>query len=382
MIRILGIGNSLITGLQGAGKSHFIISQINLILQERPDLTIYLANVDGVTLTSPNLHLVQANFSWVDDASNDSVIIYDEAGTIERFNNSSTRINSSKDVQTLTMARHQGKTIVFIAQDSSIVHPAVRKLLTRHFHFSNPYNDKKQTHCFVFPQVQDRLDGQNKSWQNNAIEEFKHELDPSIFPLYKSVDDGASHNKIKQTNAKAKKAFTVAIISAVLIIPVICGGVYLALSYVQDTWTDKPQDSKTQAQITQQVEQKTKKENPLPIQDTSNTNGYIDNQNQNFARTQQLYQQRLPPDYQIITTEDALRPAIAIKMGNECSVYNAYGDLMNYSFKECNYFLQERGRMPKARSQHTFVSNHPETPQNRSQTPQNDQILPTVESSM
>lgn len=355
MIRILGIGNSLITGLQGAGKSHFVMSQINLILQERPDLKIYLANVDGVTLKSPNLHLVSADFSWVDDAPNDSVIIYDEAGTIERFNNSSTRINSSKDVQTLTMARHQGKTIVFIAQDSSIVHPAVRKLLTRHFHFSNPYNDKKQTHCFVFPQVQDRLDGQNKYWQNNAIEEFKHELDPDIFPLYKSVDDGASHNKIKQTNAKAKKAFTVAAISAILILPTLGGGIYLALSYVKDVWGDKPKQTQTQQQPTKQIEQP---HEPTALPQQPKTDGYIDNQNQNYARTQQLYEERLPQDYQIITTEDDLRPATAIMMGKECKVYNVHGDLMNYSFKECEYFLQETGRLPKARTQHKFVSSH------------------------
>lgn len=356
-IRILGVGNSLITGLQGAGKSHFVMSQIVQILADEPNLNIYLANVDGVTLESPNLHIVSPDFSWVDDAPNNSLIIYDEAGTIERFNNSSTRINSSKDVQTLTMARHQGKTIVFMAQDSSIVHPAVRKLLTRHFHFSNPYNDKDKTHCFVFPQVQDRLDGQNKAWQKNAIEEFKHELDPDIFPLYKSVDDGAKHNKKKQINAKAKRAFMVAGISAALVVPAVIMAVYFGLSYAKDVWGDKPQD--TEAQSPQNSVVEAPKLTPNAINPAAEHQGYINSQNRIYMRTQHLYEQRLPKDYVIITSDDNLRPAGVMRFGGRCQVYNGYGDPMNYSKQECEQLLVTG--VPKSRSRHSFVSSHGDT---------------------
>lgn len=359
MIRILGVGNSLITGLQGAGKSHFIMSQIKLILDEQPELNIYLANVDGVTLQSPNLHIVSPDFSWVNDAPNNSLIIYDEAGTIERFNNSSTRINSSNDVQTLTMARHKGKTIVFMAQDSSIVHPSVRKLLTRHFHFSNPYNDKDKTHCFVFPQVQDRLDGQNKSWQNNAIEEFKHVLDPEIFPLYKSVDDGAKHNKKKQYNQKAQRAKLVAMISAGLILPTLAFGVYFAFSYVKDVWGEKPEVATATAVQPENVTEAPKIALEA-VQEPAQGGDYVSNENRIYARTQTLYEQRLPPDYQIITTDANLKPSAVISDQNgNCRVYNTYGDVMIYSKKECQNFLSEAGRLPKARTSARFVSQHP-----------------------
>ncbi|STY93718.1 zonular occludens toxin domain-containing protein [Moraxella bovis] len=355
MIRIIGAGNSLITGLQGAGKSHFIMSQIVEILADN-ELQVYLVNVDGVKINNPNLHIVDASFSWVNDAPDNSVIIYDEAGMIDRFNNSNSRINSSEDVQRLTMARHQGKTIVFVAQDSSIVHPAVRKLLTRHFHFSNPYNDKEQTHCFVFPQVQDRLDGQNKYWQNNAIEEFKHPLDPDIFPLYKSVDDGANHIKKKQVNKKAQRAMRVAIACAVLIIPAIFIALYFGYSYSKDVWGSKT-DQET-------VEQKGDTSDLSPvtaIQTPSATQvpeGYIDDQNEQYMRARRIYVKRLPPDYDVITTDDNIRPSAVIQMGNKCRVYNAHGDLMTYDLSECKDFLTETGKIPKSRTAHSFVSSH------------------------
>lgn len=369
MIRLLGVGNSLITGLQGAGKSHFVMSQIKQILDEQPELHIFLVNVDGVKLQSPNLHIVDASFSWVNDAPNNSVIIYDEAGIIDRFNNSNSRINSSEDVQRLTMARHQGKTIVFVAQDSSIVHPAVRKLLTRHFHFSNPYNDRNKTHCFIFPQVQDRLDGQNKYWQQNAVEEFKHELDPEIFPLYKSVDDGAAHNKTKQVNAKAQRAMRVAITAAILIIPAIVIAIYFGFSYYNDVWGNKSAAThhKDIKQDTKQAQSAAQQQNTAAsvtsAEQSATTQTYIQDQNDQYARTKRIYVKRLPEDYEIITQNPDIRPAGAIKIGNECRVYNAHGDLMHYEKSECEYLLAEVGRMPKSRSAHTFVSSHTQTEQ-------------------
>lgn len=352
MIRILGIGNSLITGLQGAGKSHFVMSQVKQILDEMPEMSVYIANVDGIQLKSPNLHIVDANFSWVNDAQNNSLIIYDEAGMIDKFNNSNSRINSNEDVQRLTMARHQNKTIVFVAQDSSIVHPGVRKLLTRHFHFSNPYNDKQKTHCFVFPQVQDRLDGQNKHWQNNAIEEFKHTLDPDIFPLYKSVDDGVKHSKTKQVNKKAQRAKAVAIVAALLILPIVSLGAYLAYSYYKDVWGA----SSAPADTVQEKEADIKVDTNALVDSQ-----FIDEQNQNASVKKRIYATRLPEHYEVIQSDSNIRPAGAILIGTECRVYNAHGDLMNYEKNECLHLLAEPGRIPKSVSSHKFSSVPPTT---------------------
>lgn len=354
MIRVLGFGNILITGLQGAGKSHFVMSQIVQILNDpENDMSIYLVNVDGVTLKNSRLHIADADFSWVNDAPKNSFIIYDEAGTIERFNNSSTRINSDEQVQKLTMARHEGKTILFVAQDSSIIHPAIRKLLTRHYHFSNPYNDPKKTHCFVFPQVQDRLDGQNKYWQKNAIEEFKHDLDPEIFPLYKSVDDGAKHNKKKQFNPKAKRIIIIVGVMVTLLLPLFFYVIKGSLDFY------KRRTSKTPETITASGT-----EPPKPISTVIPTNEsqpIVNQSNQDYTRTIELYNEQLPKDYRILSDNDDLRVAGVMTMRGKCLAYNVKGERLTISQAECKDYLTESGKIIKGGSKTGVITQHNES---------------------
>lgn len=360
MIRILGVGNSLVTGLQGAGKSHFIMSQVKEILDSDNTMKIYIANVDGIKLQASNLHIVDADFNWVKDAENNSLIIYDEAGTIERFNNSSRKINSNEQVLKLTMARHQNKTIVFIAQDSSIVHPSIRKLLTRHFHFSNPYNNQKETHCFIFPQVQDRLDGQNKAWQKNAVEEFKHTLDADIFPLYKSVDDNVEHSKKKQVNKKAQLLFRIAIFSVVVAIPLFIVMIYFAYSYYQDNINAENVQKKISATTSQtsNIVQNSADSVSQSVSVNNNASQEIDRGNRIYIRTQQLYQERLPADYEIIANNDDLRIAGAVRMRSKCIAYNQRGERLNVSQSECERNLEQVGNMMKSRRTSSVVTSH------------------------
>lgn len=361
MIKILGVGNSLITGLQGAGKSHFIMSQIKEILDNDAELNIYLANVDGVKLQSQRLHIVNSDFSWVQDAPNNSLIVYDEAGTIERFNNSSRAINSDEQVLKLTMARHQNKTIVFIGQDSSIIHPAIRKLLTRHFHFSNPYNDPDKTTCLIFPQVQDRLDGQNKTWQKNAIEVFEHKLDPGIFPLYKSVDEGAKHSKKKQRNETAFKMLVKASIFGVITLLLFVVAVYYGYQYYQKNFKSHSPAEQQPIQHNQSdgLIQQTNNQVSQAVQPQLNHQDLeVQRGNRLYIRQQELYQERLPVDYEVIANNDDLRISGAVSMGGRCIAYNKRGERLNVSQRECRYNLAEVGNMMKPRQTSSVITSH------------------------
>ena len=215
MSSILGRSSILVTGLEGSGKSHFIMSQIKQIL-DTPDneYEIFLANVDGVTLVDGQFHIVQPDFSWVEDAPKNSIVIYDEAGTIERFNNTKTKINSHIDVETLTMRRHKNVLTIFVTQDPKLVHAGLRSLIKFHFHFSNPYSSATETKCFVTAGVNDGFP------KKTVIEEFDHKLDPAIFPLYKSVDDGVKHD---QKPTKHKKAQLMQRIAILCLFPVSTG---------------------------------------------------------------------------------------------------------------------------------------------------------------
>ena len=63
---INGLGNGLITGLQGAGKSHFVMTQIKCLLDDT-DINIYLINVDGVTLEHDRLTLAKMKLALLSD---------------------------------------------------------------------------------------------------------------------------------------------------------------------------------------------------------------------------------------------------------------------------------------------------------------------------
>lgn len=346
---INGLGNGLITGLQGAGKSHFVMTQIKYLLDDT-DINIYLINVDGVTLEHDRLTLANAEFNWIEDAEKNSIVIYDEAGTIDRFSNSSKTINSNPEVAQLTMLRHHGKQVFFVAQDPSLLHPAVRKLMVRHLHFSNPYNDPKQTHCFVFPQTIDRIDSVSKTWKKSAIQEFDHILYPEIFPLYKSVDDGASHVKTKQVNHKARRVFIAVAVIIVIALLSFATALYFGLSWYSDF--DKPQTAEVVESATKQVT------NPVVNNQAVPVNQMAEDGNAMYAREQELYAERLPNDYQLLSANDDLRVSGVIVMGKICRAYNTKGEQLSVPDAEC-HAISDVGIKIKGGNKNQLITQHP-----------------------
>lgn len=346
---INGLGNGLITGLQGAGKSHFVMTQIKCLL-DNTDINIYLINVDGVTLEHDRLTLANADFNWIKDAEKNSIVIYDEAGTIERFSNSSKTINSNPEVAQLTMLRHHGKQVFFVAQDPSLLHPAVRKLMVRHLHFSNPYNDPNKTHCFVFPQTIDRIDSVSKTWKKSAIQEFDHTLYPEIFALYKSVDDGASHVKTKQVNHKARRVFIAVAIIAVLALLAFATAVYFGLSWYRDF---------NKLETTEVIETVTEQVNPVSAQvvPVNQMAQMADDGNAMYAREQALYAERLPNDYKLLSANDELRVSAVMVMGNICRAYNAKGEQLTISDDDC-HLISIQGIKIKGGQKNQLITQH------------------------
>lgn len=342
MSSILGRSSILVTGLEGSGKSHFIMSQIKQIL-DTPDneYEIYLANVDGVTLVDAQFHIVQPEFSWVEDAPKNSIVIYDEAGTIERFNNTKTKINSHIDVETLTMRRHKNVLTIFVTQDPKLVHSGLRSLIKFHFHFSNPYSSGTETKCFVTAGVNDGFP------KKTVIEEFDHKLDPSIFPLYKSVDDGVKHDQKKTKNKKAQLMQRIAILCFILCIPVFIGMFYLIKKVKDDQFDTDNVNAKVNSTITDKARDFTDKANPTNGMNTAGDTNLQQN-NLDAVRSLELYQQRLPQDYRVTVNNEDLRVSGIVMMGNNCKAYNGHGEFINISQAECINYTQVAGAMPKA----------------------------------
>lgn len=342
MSSILGRSSILVTGLEGSGKSHFIMSQIKQIL-DRPDNTtkIFLANVDGVTLVDPDFHVVEPEFSWVEDAPINSIVIYDEAGTIERFNNTKTKINSHIDVETLTMRRHKNVLTIFVTQDPKLVHAGLRSLIKFHFHFSNPYSSGAETKCFVTAGVNDGFP------KKTVIEEFDHKLDPSIFPLYKSVDDGVKHDQKPTKHKKAVLMQRIALLSMLLAIPIFIGMFYLIKKVKDDQFDPDKVNERVNGTVTDKAKEFTAKANPTTGMNTAGQTN-LDQNNQDAARSLELYAQRLPQDYRVTVNNEDLRVSGIVMMGNDCKAYNGHGEFITISHDECVSYTATVGKMPKA----------------------------------
>lgn len=342
MSSILGRSSILVTGLEGSGKSHFIMSQIKQILDTPGnEYEIFLANVDGVTLVDGQFHIVQPDFSWVEDAPKNSIVIYDEAGTIERFNNTKTKINSHIDVETLTMRRHKNVLTIFVTQDPKLVHSGLRSLIKFHFHFSNPYSSGTETKCFVTAGVNDGFP------KKTVIEEFDHKLDPAIFPLYKSVDDGVKHDQKKTKNKKAQLMQRIAILCFILCIPVFIGMFYLIKKVKDDQFDTDNVNAKVNSTITDKAKDFTDKANPTNGMNTAGDTNLQQN-NLDAVRSLELYEQRLPQDYRVTVNNEDLRVSGVVMMGNNCKAYNGHGEFINISQAECINYTQVVGAMPKA----------------------------------
>ncbi|WP_201617447.1 zonular occludens toxin domain-containing protein [Psychrobacter urativorans] len=349
MSSILGRSSILITGLEGSGKSHFVMSQIKQIL-DMPDneYEIYLANVDGVALVDAQFHVVQPEFSWVDDAPKNSIVIYDEAGTIERFNNTKTKINSHIDVETLTMRRHKNVLVIFVTQDAKLVHSGLRSLIKFHFHFSNPYSSRTETKCFITAGVND------SSPKKTIIEEFDHKLDPTIFPLYKSVDEGVKHDQKTVKNKKAVLMQRIAILSLILAIPIFIGMFFLIKKVRHDQFDTESVNAKVNSKVADTAKDFSDRANP-----TTQTNGDVTLQQNNYdaTRSLELYKERLPDNYRATVNNDDLRVSGVVMMRGNCKAYNGHGEFINISQIECVGYTETVGSMPKANRNGQRITN-------------------------
>lgn len=342
MSSILGRSSILITGLEGSGKSHFVMSQIKQILDTPDnDYEIYLANVDGVTLVDAQFHIVQPEFSWVEDAPKNTIVIYDEAGTIERFNNTKTKINSHIDIETLTMRRHKNVLVIFVTQDAKLVHAGLRSLIKFHFHFSNPYSSGSETKCFVTAGVND------SSPKKTIIEEFDHKLDPAIFPLYKSVDDGVKHDQKKTVHKKAKLMQRIAIICMLLAIPAFIGMFYLIKKVKDEQFNPDVVNAKVNGTVTDKAKEFTDKANPTTGMNTAGQTTLNQN-NEDAMRSLQLYEERLAQDYRVTANNEEIRVSGVVMMRDHCQAYNAYGEFLMISQSECKSYTKNVGTMQKA----------------------------------
>lgn len=355
---IKGKGLVLITGKKGSGKSHFATAQIKYLVDNFPDHPVY-ADIAGLNI--PGVRPSPDDWQTLLDENNvaNATIFYDEAQLLEWADNSNTKISSDNRIKFMTMIRHANLNIVVMTQHPTFIHPVLRHLVDVHYHISHPFKDGKPK-VFEFTGSMNTIDDKG-AYQAHAVETFTHKLDKETSALYKSVEDGATHDQKRKI---PKRIIYMTIFVGLLLLLAIPAGIYgvrVAYNFINGA---KGQGE----EITEQAKAVSSGE-PVAVsgfKHPSATAPELSN-----AELDALYKKYLD-DYTVeVASHDAIRPDSIMASGGKCMAYNMYGDGLNIPYDKCMDMLNNPETRPKKRVASSAMSNNsasaqaPEPPQSK-----------------
>lgn len=339
---IKGQGLVLITGKKGAGKSHFATSQIKYIVDNFPDHPVY-ADIAGISIEGVEKSPDDWQTLLNEDNIANATVFYDEAQLLEWADNSNTKISSDSRIKNMTMIRHANLNIVVMTQDPTFVHSALRKLVDVHYHISHPFKDGKPK-VFQFAGAMSTIDDKG-AWKAHAVESFTHKLDKDISKLYKSVEDGASHDQ-KRKIPKRVLYMIGAVIAIILIgIPVGIWGIGKVYGFINSA------DERSEAML----------DNTKDSAETITSGGangasgfndpsMVNPEQLSKAQLDELYKKYLDEYTVEVAANDAIRPDSIMSMNGKCRAYNMYGDGLNITQDKCFDMLNNPETRPHKRT--------------------------------
>lgn len=355
---IKGKGLVLITGKKGSGKSHFATAQIKYLVDNFPDHPVY-ADIAGLNI--PGVRPSPDDWQTLLDENNvaNATIFYDEAQLLEWADNSNTKISSDNRIKFMTMIRHANLNIVVMTQHPTFIHPVLRHLVDVHYHLSHPFKDGKPK-VFEFTGSMNTIDDKG-AYQAHAVETFTHKLDKETSALYKSVEDGATHDQKRKI---PKRIIYMTIFVGLLLLLAIPAGIYgvrVAYNFINGA---KGQGE----EITEQAKAVSSGE---PVAVSGFKHPSAEAPQLSNAELDALYKKYLD-DYTVeVASHDAVRPDSIMASGGKCMAYNMYGDGLNIPYDKCMGMLLDPSTRPKKRVASSAMSNNsasaqaPEPPQSK-----------------
>lgn len=334
---IKGQGLVLITGKKGAGKSHFATAQIKYIVDNFPDHPVY-ADISGLNIKG----VQQSPDDWQtllnEDGIANATVFYDEAQLREWCDNSNTKINSDSRIKNMTMIRHANLNIVVMTQDPTFIHSALRKLVDVHYHISHPFKDGKPK-VFQFAGAMSTIDDKGL-WKSYAIESFTHKLDKETTELYKSVEDGASHDQKRKIPKRVLYMIGGVIAIILLGIPIGIWGITKVYGFIGGA-DERGEEMLQNAQGSAET-----------IQGNGDGSSGFGQSPENLTKEQldELYKKYLNEYTVEVAAHDAIRPDSIMASNGRCQAYNMYGDGLNIPYDKCMDMLNNPETRPKKRS--------------------------------
>lgn len=345
----------LITGIPGSGKTLFAVNELKKAIEENQKSdeprNIY-CDITGLKISD----IPPPPLDWRETPPR-SLLIYDEAQFHEEFKPRRGQ-NPYKQVEELTIHRKTGHEIWFITQDPSRLHNDILAMVEMHYHLERPYGAKLAT-IYQYRGAERKPSGVSVKGRAESKRLFNY--DKRLFDLYESsqVNDGIKF--------RLPRELTVWIILAGIV------GVYFYTQVTSDGM--KKYANMASGNSTKQEPQTTVSTQSTQTQEAGQgaTTPPDTSQNADTVQSRRIYyyQKWLPPDYEVIKQDENLQVRGVMKMGNECMAYNAHGDLMTLTKKECEYYIAEAGRVHK-------TNQHTPSPHNIKQEPQQqpEQVTP------
>lgn len=375
----------LITGIPGSGKTLYAVSELKKELEKNTSADEPRAIYCDITGLKVN-DIQPPPIDWRETPPR-SLLIYDEAQLKDEFK--AGRGNSPHEfISELTIHRKTGHEIWFITQAPKRLHNDILDMVEIHHHLERPYGAKLAS---IYEYRGHEKNPSSITAKGRAQNKTLFNYDKSLYELYESsqVKDGIKF--------RLPRELTIWVILALIVgyygyTQLTSDGtqkyVNMAKGQPAETETDKPkQDEKGTAETvkeavntakdeqtekgdkTQDGQELTKEQLQLKLkaqeveflrqlqaqelqskmQFEQLQKQYIEQQKQldDFMARLELIRTLLPKNYEIIKNEPSLQVRAVIKMGDKCNAYNAHGDLMTLSPKECAYYLEGVGRVQK-----------------------------------
>lgn len=166
----------LITGVPGAGKTLFAVSEILKVVSES-NRAVY-TNIDGIDIDG--VYPLGDDTDWR-NYPDGSLIVYDEAHQVFRATG---RPGLSGDpvINDMDMHRHRGFDLWFISQFPSKIHHEIRHMVDEHYHLIRQFGAKQST-LYKWPEATDVKDSHQRSIADKSFFRFPKKC----FRYYKSA---------------------------------------------------------------------------------------------------------------------------------------------------------------------------------------------------
>lgn len=337
----------LITSTPGSGKTCLVMEWL-LREIEKGFYKEFYSNIEGIKVAG--VRPLPENADWrqlnpnKDPNEPPKLIIIDECQYFDAFmkENRSANNRIGKDLST---HRHYGIDIWFITQSTKLLNDYVLENVGEHVHVHRP--KKKTVDVYWWSYCQRSL---SKTAFKDADDKQKWHINENMFPLYKSTS--AVTDSKARTSHKVVSAVTTFVIVVIIILFMFANGMksYTQMSGVPtDDIVPTPESTNARHYIS---EQPTDSQVTAPRQEEPTPHD---------TRRAELMAQELPTDYEIRRTEPMLQVRGVVAQGETCLAYNAYGDVMTLSPKDCKQYVGT-GRVFKATNQYPTVTNISDQP--------------------